>query len=73
MIKTGASYRKEKGDEMTENKASKRSMKYDATHTKRYYIKLNLETDKDVIEKLEQAKTGEGVQTYLKRLIRKDN
>lgn len=72
MIKTGASYRKEKGDEMTDNKASKRSMKYDAIHTKRYYIKLNLETDKDVIEKLERAKTGEGVQTYLKRLIRND-
>ena len=57
---------------MTENKASKRSMKYDATHTKRYYIKLNNETDKDVIEVLERAKQGEGVQTYLKRLIRQD-
>ena len=47
-------------------------MKYDATHTTRYYIKLNNETDKDVIEVLEEAKQGEGVQTYLKRLIRQD-
>jgi hypothetical protein len=47
-------------------------MKYDSTHTKRYYIKLNNETDKDVIEILERAKQGEGVQTYLKRLIRQD-
>ena len=57
---------------MTENKASKRSMKYDETHTKRYYLKLNLENDKDIIEKLEQIKTTEGVQTFIKRLIRED-
>lgn len=57
---------------MTENKASKRSMKYDADHTKRYYLKLNLESDKDIIEKLEQIKATEGVQTYIKRLIRED-
>ena len=55
---------------MTENKASQRSIKYDATHTKRYYIKLNLETDKDIIEVLERIKETEGVQTYIKRLIR---
>lgn len=58
---------------MTENKASKRSIKYDATHTKRYYIKLNLETDKDIIEALERIKETEGVQTYIKRIIRIDN
>ena len=57
---------------MTENKASKRSMKYDADHTKRYYLKLNLENDKDIIEKLEQIKTTEGVQTFIKRLIREN-
>jgi len=47
-------------------------MKYDADHTKRYYIKLNKENDKDIIEALEQIKQGEGVQTYIKRLIRAD-
>lgn len=57
---------------MIENKASKRSMKYDANHTKRYYLKLNLENDKDIIEKLEQIKTTEGVQTFIKRLIREN-
>lgn len=57
---------------MTENRQSKASMKYDATHTKRYYIKLNNENDKDIIEALEKAKQGEGVQTYIKRLIRQD-
>ena len=57
---------------MTDNKASKRSMRYDADHTKRYYLKFNLESDKDVIEALEQIKQGEGVQTYIKRLIRAD-
>lgn len=57
---------------MTENRQSKASMKYDATHTKRYYIKLNNESDKDIIEALEKVKQGEGVQTYIKRLIRQD-
>ena len=47
-------------------------MKYDETHTKRYYLKLNLENDKDIIEKLEQIKTTEGVQTFIKRLIREN-
>ena len=58
---------------MTENKQSRASIKYDATHTKRYHLKFNLETDADIIERLDHIKETEGVQTYIKRLIREDN
>lgn len=57
---------------MTENRQSRASIKYDAENTKRYYLKLNNKTDADIIEKLEAVKMGEGVQTYIKRLIRED-
>lgn len=57
---------------MTDNKQSRASIKYDAENTKRYYLKLNNKTDADIIEKLEEVKQGEGVQTYIKRLIRGD-
>ena len=57
---------------MTDNKQSKASIKYDKDHTKLYYIKLNLESDKDIIERLDQIKETEGVQTYIKRLVRAD-
>lgn len=57
---------------MTDNKQSRASIKYDAENTKRYYLKLNNKTDADIIEKLEEVKQGEGVQTYIKRLIRED-
>lgn len=43
--------------------------KYDKTHTKGYYLKLNIETDADIIKKLESEKP---MQTYIKKLIRKD-
>lgn len=43
--------------------------KYDAKNTKQYHLKLNLNTDADIIAKLE---TVGPVQTYLKELIRKD-
>jgi hypothetical protein len=48
---------------------SRASAKYDKAHTKGIYLKLNLETDKDIIEYLEEV---ENVQGYIKTLIRKD-
>lgn len=41
--------------------------KFDATHTKQYHLKLNVNTDADLIECLEQQKN---VQGFLKQLIR---
>ena len=43
--------------------------KYDAANTKQVHLKLNLTTDKDIIEKLGQV---DNVQGYIKDLIRKD-
>ncbi len=43
--------------------------KYDANHTRQIKLKLNLETDRDILEQLE--KVG-NVQGYIKDLIRKD-
>lgn len=43
--------------------------KYDSANTKQITLKLNLNTDKDILDKLE--KTG-NVQGYIKSLIRED-
>lgn len=43
--------------------------RYDDTHTKKIMLKLNLETDKDILEKLESVGNKQG---YIKELIRKD-
>lgn len=43
--------------------------KYDMTHTKPVYLKLNLKTDADIIEKLS---TVGNMQGYIKALIRED-
>ncbi len=51
-------------------KATARQARYDATHTRRFGLKLNTVTDADVIAKLETAE--EGIQGYIKRLIRED-
>lgn len=48
---------------------SKASIKYDAENTKRVYIKLNITTDADILEKLEKVGNKQG---YIKELIRKD-
>lgn len=45
------------------------SAKYDKANTKGIYLKLNKNTDADIIEHLEEA---ENVQGYIKNLIRKD-
>ena len=51
------------------NKASERQARYDKTHCRNYGFKLNLETDKDIIEKLASVPSMQG---YIKQLIRQD-
>ena len=43
--------------------------KYDSTHCTGVYLKLNLSTDKDILEKLSSVPNRQG---YIKALIRKD-
>ena len=45
------------------------SARYDKTHTTGVYLKLNLETDADILTKLERT---DNVQGYIKSLIRDD-
>lgn len=47
---------------------SRASAKYDKAHTKGIYLKLNLETDKDIIEYLKDV---DNVQGLIKELIRR--
>lgn len=54
--------------ELTE--AKRRAIKkYDSANTKQIPLKLNLNTDKDILEKLKSVKN---VQGYIKALIRED-
>lgn len=43
--------------------------KYDATHCKNYHLKLNLDIDSDIIQKLSSVPSMQG---YIKQLIRAD-
>ena len=43
--------------------------RYDSTHTRRFSLKLNIRTDQDVIQWLDQQKSIQGA---IKQLIRKD-
>lgn len=45
---------------------------YDRENTRRINLKLNNKTDADIIQRLEEMKETEGIQGYLKRLIRED-
>lgn len=47
-------------------------VRYDAAHTKQLKLKLNNTTDADILARLAQAKDREGMQGYIKRLIRAD-
>ena len=47
----------------------KTNAKYDASHTKQIKLKLNLETDKDILERLDEVENKQG---YIKSLIRSD-
>lgn len=57
---------------MTE--AKRRAIKkYDAVNTVQFKLKLNKNTDVDILTRLEKARTEQGgKQGYIKRLIRKD-
>lgn len=48
---------------------SKAAMAWDAAHTTRVYIKLNNNTDADILQHLETVGNKQG---YIKRLIRED-
>ena len=54
---------------MTTDAAKAAKAKYDAKTAKYYSMKLNQNTDRDMIEHLEQQ---ESFQAYIKRLIRED-
>jgi hypothetical protein len=52
------------------NKALKDAVaRYDATHTKQIHLKLNLTTDADILNRLDEVGNKQG---YIKELIRKD-
>ena len=47
----------------------KAQAKYDAENTRQVHLKLNRNTDKDVLERLDEVQSKQG---YIKRLIRDD-
>ena len=51
------------------NNQSRNSIKYDRENTKRVFIKLNKNTDKDILDYLDSIPNKQG---YIKSLIRKD-
>ena len=51
------------------NNQSRNSIKYDKENTKRVFIKLNKNTDKDILDHLDSIQNKQG---YIKELIRKD-
>lgn len=54
---------------MMKNKQSQASIKYDKNNTKRIFIKLNINSDKDILEYLETKSNKQG---YIKDLIRNE-
>lgn len=53
----------------TKEAKARANAKYDKTHTKGIYLKLNKSTDSDIISYLDEV---DNVQGYIKTLIRKD-
>lgn len=51
------------------NNQSKIQERYDKNNTRRFGLKLNITTDREIIEKLEAV---DSIQGYIKELIRKD-
>ena len=47
----------------------KAQAKYDAENTRQVHLKLNRNTDKDVLARLDEVQSKQG---YIKRLIRED-
>lgn len=54
---------------MASNAQKEASKKYDSSNTKGIYLKLNINTDKDILEHLKEVNN---VQGYIKALIRSD-
>lgn len=54
---------------MVSESRKRASMKYDQANTKQIKLKLNLSTDKDIIDQLEHVGNKQG---YIKDLIRAD-
>lgn len=58
---------------MRSEQSKKQRIEHDRQATIHYGIKLNRQTDADLIGRIEdRKKAGIGVQTYIKRLIRRD-
>lgn len=54
---------------MVSEAQKKASAKYEAANVKRVMLKLNFNTDMDILEKLDEV---DNVNGYIKRLIRED-
>lgn len=54
---------------MSTESQRKANRKYDKNNTKQLMLKLNLKTDKDILDKLNSVGNKQG---YIKSLIRKD-
>lgn len=54
---------------MTTEARKKANKRYDDNNTVQFKMKLNKNTDKDILERLDNV---ESKQTYIKRLIRED-
>ena len=53
------------------NKASERQARYDATHAYRVHLKLNINTDKDIIQWLERHESKQGaIKTAIRMAIK---
>lgn len=52
--------------------AGRAQAKYDAKNTRHVSLKFNRTTDADIIAKLEAVAAGDGIQAYIKRVIRND-
>ena len=58
-----------KGCNMATEAQKRASAKYEANHTRQIKLKLNLETDKDILNRLDSVDNKQG---YIKDLIRKN-
>ena len=54
---------------MTSEAQKRAVLKYDAANTKQIHLKLNLQTDSDILARLQEV---DSIQGYIKRLIRDD-
>lgn len=52
--------------------ASRAQAKYDAKNTRHVSLKFNRATDADIIAKLAAVAATEGIQAYIKKVIRND-